>query len=480
MTDRSNAYKSRIIKGEQYFQSGDYGKALELFTSVLEEDPKNVEALNDAGVVSSQLGQPEQAIDRFEQVLALQPSNEDAFYNLLDLLLEEETPVEANKAFEKHQKTIQPSKEKSKFKEILASNNSTEKDEDRIDTIERLLDSGDFMQAKKMYVSRYKFQSEYYDSLFKIDSSNAYDFDFKYLIENKLASSGNFQKISNPTKTVAPIFIGGCGSSGTTLFAKMIGNHPEIALGEELAVFDHPQIFSKSIGELKQAYLEQGFTRPDFLTGQIFPLTTKFGPYFGLFYPNHGRLYHDVNTTCTLLRQANSITGFFNFFLTQFARDQGKNRWAEKTPNNIYTANNILEAYPDGKFIHIIRDGRDVIHSLVSRRNFDLQSAIVRWLSAVSVRDKIAFAERYLEIKYEDLVLDTEQVLHTVCEFLEIQYSDAMLKYHENNADGFLGYATSPVFQSSVGKWDDIEWETAKKSLVELSIATQLRKLGYN
>ena len=40
-----------------------------------------------------------------------------------------------------------------------------------------------------------------------------------------------------------------------------------------------------------------------------------------------------------------------------------------------------------------------------------------------------------MEIRYEDLILDTEPVLRRVCEFIELPWDDALLTYHERSAD---------------------------------------------
>jgi hypothetical protein len=41
----------------------------------------------------------------------------------------------------------------------------------------------------------------------------------------------------------------------------------------------------------------------------------------------------------------------------------------------------------------------------------------------------------YLEIRYEDLVLDTESTLRRVCEFVELPWDERMLAYHREASD---------------------------------------------
>ena len=56
-----------------------------------------------------------------------------------------------------------------------------------------------------------------------------------------------------------PIFLGGCGSSGTTLLRKMLNAHPRIACGPEMSVFDRPKMFEISLDWLYTMWRNQDF-----------------------------------------------------------------------------------------------------------------------------------------------------------------------------------------------------------------------------
>jgi|GEM_PF-593486 len=154
MTDQSNAYKSRIIEGEQDFQSGDYEKALELFESVLQEDPDNVEALNDAGVVYSQLGKTDRAIEKFQRVLELQPSNEDAFFNLVDNYTNKDDLPSVQRAFKAYSKHIPDSELKQKYVAVLGMNGNAKVEDElqvKIESAAQLFQDGDLNGAKQSF-----------------------------------------------------------------------------------------------------------------------------------------------------------------------------------------------------------------------------------------------------------------------------------------------------------------------------------------
>lgn len=80
----------RIKKGEDLFLAGDYAAALDIFETVLRERPDHVGALNDAALTAAETGDVVKAVRYFERILELDPSQEHAFYNFIDLLVQED------------------------------------------------------------------------------------------------------------------------------------------------------------------------------------------------------------------------------------------------------------------------------------------------------------------------------------------------------------------------------------------------------
>ena len=79
-----------------------------------------------------------------------------------------------------------------------------------------------------------------------------------------------------------PIFIGGCGSSGTTLLRKMLNMHPNVAVGPELSVFDRPELYSMDMNMFmldpdlrRNGAIDQVFHRDGTNTGQHLPDNKK-------------------------------------------------------------------------------------------------------------------------------------------------------------------------------------------------------------
>ncbi|MDQ3729489.1 MAG: sulfotransferase [Actinomycetota bacterium] len=134
------------------------------------------------------------------------------------------------------------------------------------------------------------------------------------------------------------------------------------------------------------------------------------------------------------LRPGGAVRSFYEIY----AERQGKPRYGEKTPTYVQKMKLIQRALPEARFCHVIRDGRDVALSVLDRTVRDLTAADVgrRWRKKVTkARDDSPSLNHYIEIRYEDLILDTEPVLRKVCDFFELPWEDDLLTYHERSAD---------------------------------------------
>ncbi len=94
----------------------------------------------------------------------------------------------------------------------------------------------------------------------------------------------------------------------------------------------------------------------------------------------------------------------------------------------------IQRTLPEARFIHIIRDGRDVSLSHM-RMNWGpktYEESAQLWVDRISKARRMApKVAHYHEIHFEDLVRDTEGTLRKVCDVIELDFDPAMLDYHE-------------------------------------------------
>jgi len=119
-----------------------------------------------------------------------------------------------------------------------------------------------------------------------------------------------------------------------------------------------------------------------------------------------------------------------------YAAQAGKPRYADKTPRNVLHIELIGSALPDARFVHLVRDGRDVVPSLVGLPFFPdhFNDAVLYWSDRVRHgrrAGRLLGPNRYCEVRYEELVADPEATLRGLCDFLDLPYSPEMLEYPE-------------------------------------------------
>jgi protein-tyrosine sulfotransferase len=273
--------------------------------------------------------------------------------------------------------------------------------------------------------------------------------------EHLLLESGWYESGARSTRDA--VFIGGCGRSGTTLFKELLNRHSDCACGPETSLYGLPF--------------------------QIDNIAVPWGI-------DRAKLEQMQSTSANLIE-------FADRFATDFLSQEGKSRWVEKTPNNVRVIDRLLTWYPRSKFIHVIRDGRDVMCSLrnhprervikgrivpVSTENPPEKSAN-RWLED-TIRG-LAFRDhpRCLEVRYESLVQDPERELRRVCAFINVPYEQSMLEPDQvepervgqnmNNA-----MASSPISSKSVGRWRSNLSESERAVFVNIA-GELLITLGY-
>jgi len=97
----------------------------------------------------------------------------------------------------------------------------------------------------------------------------------------------------------------------------------------------------------------------------------------------------------------------------------------------------LLRVWPNAKFIHLLRDARDVARSSIGIGwAGNHWSGAHRWIEAEqewrSLRKNLA-ADRWIELKYEDLIVRPVEVLTGVCEFIGVPYEESLFDYTKDS-----------------------------------------------
>lgn len=231
----------------------------------------------------------------------------------------------------------------------------------------------------------------------------------------------------------------------------MLGQHSQIAAGLETYWFDvNWQAELGRNGEPLNNYIK----RLSIFFGIDFELATSFSI------------------------KANSAPEFISLILGEFAAQQKKARWLEKTPGNILHVPQIFEFWPDAKVIHIVRDPRDVYASLRQIRKWDTVTTFGNlWCKFLWAGAKAAPSA--YEIRYENIILEPEKTMRAVLEFLEEPWESNVAQF-SGKADDFdkvkklSGVSSStlkrlkqPLTSTRIGIWqeviDDLEISALRK-----------------
>jgi hypothetical protein len=216
-------------------------------------------------------------------------------------------------------------------------------------------------------------------------------------------------------------FIVGCGRSGTTFLRAMLDTHPEMAIPPE----NH---FLMRLAEAWGRMERRGGIAEDALVDLLAREAT-----FELW----DLPIEDVRAELrsgppqTLAAAIRALYGLY-------AASRGKPRYGDKTPMFVRHLPYLGATFPEARFVHLLRDGRDVACSSLARGvgPRTVPEAAVWWRREV-LRGRRGSRHldpgRYLEVRYEDLVADPPAQLRTICRFLDLEYDEAMLGYHERS-----------------------------------------------
>ncbi len=250
--------------------------------------------------------------------------------------------------------------------------------------------------------------------------------------------------LSLPPEGYSPIFAGGLQRSGTTLMRRLLDSHPHIACGQESFLFRDDQ--------LERIYTDLRTIWPAILS------------------PHYAFDPHMVDQVMAALMHS---------IFMPYCQQQGKPRWAEKTPNNILFIDTLFAWFPAAQFIHMIRDPRDAYCSARERAaKPKAKDKKLRWANWTPGRTAAEWCrrinsglawrerpERYQEVRYEELVSQPEATLRPLFAFLDEPWAASVL---ENNL----------IFRTSVGRWRS-ELTAAEVAEIEAVAGQTMLALGY-
>lgn len=242
-----------------------------------------------------------------------------------------------------------------------------------------------------------------------------------------------------PPSDLAPApFIVGVPRSGTTLLRLQLDAHPELALPAETA-----------FGEVARRFEGSAVTRDELLDA----LTSM---------PTWADLAMSREELAGLLAEVEDwdLSSGLRAFYRGYAAARGKTRYGDKTPMHATDIDVLSRVLPEARFIHIIRDGRDVAASLRGLPFAPGDGGIVAiaalWRDTIwRARRAAADLRHYTEVRYETLVTEPERVLRELCDFLELEFAPEMLLAHERAHERLAEMSSATVGRDGVARLAD-------------------------
>jgi hypothetical protein len=212
-----------------------------------------------------------------------------------------------------------------------------------------------------------------------------------------------------------PLFVLGVARSGTTLLRVILDRSPGIAIPEESRFI--PLLARRHRGSFeRELFLDDLRRIPELRRWELDPADVAVEP-------------------------AASTTDAIAAVFAAYAAKHGKPRWGDKTPMYMRHLRLLERLFPDAQYVHLVRDGRDAAVSFLEMPDGTFTRTwahpespatfACQWRTEVEAACALGarVGERYLEIRYEELVTKPERAVRTVCDFARLPFEASMLEY---------------------------------------------------
>lgn len=251
------------------------------------------------------------------------------------------------------------------------------------------------------------------------------------------------------------IIIGGLPRSGTTLFRYVLDASSRIICGPETSFFLRP--------------LTEQRKRAHWVAARV-----------------NRALEIGEDVIIEALARARRSVECFDAVMTIYQQTAGESKdiWAEKSPRNCLSYEWLYDEEPEIYFVSLIRDGRDVVTSIVEGSD-EYHVTIDRYVESLEAIYRFKRG-RHLVVRYEDLVCIPEPTFRKVFDFLELDFEpEALQKYREQSVTRNRTKVNQPKVEQDisvqwVGRWAAPEHaERIRNFLADDRACQWLERTGY-
>jgi Sulfotransferase family len=267
-----------------------------------------------------------------------------------------------------------------------------------------------------------------------------------------------------------PIFVAGLERSGTSLMYALLASHPNIAMTRRTNLWTH---FFEQYGDLgDDANLER-----------CLEMMMRYKRLL-ILDPDPVRLRREF------VEGERTYARLFSLLEQQVADRLGKPRWGDKSLNTERYTEQILDAYPGARILHMMRDPRDRYASSKTRwgiRRGGVGAGTAEWLASarLALAYQRRFPDRYRAVRYETLVSEPEATTGELCAFIGEAFVPEMLEMRgaprllEKGSNSSYGARPPGVISpDSIGRFRDV-LSGRQVAFIERTATSEMAAFGY-
>lgn len=415
-------------------------KSIPAFKNLIKLDPNNFEALVSLGTVYIKLSKYKDGIDLYKKALVINPENARVHLSMGHALKTLGNRKECERAYQNAIKHYSLSGEaywslanlktyQFDSNEIIAMENAIKNNMHQDELIQIYFALGKAYETNKNYKKSFKnYQKGNWEQRKKINY-NAEEYK-KYTDEiiQFFSSNKDLLKINKGYLSKEPIFILGLPRSGSTLIEQILSSHSLIEGTQEL-----PNIMGIS-REIKSMDIDKK-------------------------YPSNIKILNDDD--------------FFNYGLkyineTKWTRSD-KPYFIDKMPNNYIHIGLIKLILPNAKIIDARRNPMDACFSCFKQYfargqhfTYDLDDIARYYKDYERLMDfwKSIFPDSIYTIKYEDVINDPDNGVHSLLNYLELDFEDSCLNFYKSKRPvktASSEQVRQPIYKSGLDYWLNYE-----------------------
>ncbi len=240
--------------------------------------------------------------------------------------------------------------------------------------------------------------------------------------------------------------------SGTSLTRKFLGNHPKVFAGLETNWFRLDKYFCSKDKDITKLI-------------------------------NTWHSFYDIekSTIKKIIELSSCSEEVLDKMMHHIISKKNHEEWCDKSPPNISYSERIFHYWENPKIIHVIRNPFDIFCSHKEAKKWCTPKEFVeKWANIFDNVKKLKGRDNYIEVHYEDLILDTNRTLKNIYEFCNLEWQENYKKHNPNlweyqivkeitgNDSSSLKRLSEEITSTRIGLYKSILTQNEKDQILKL------------